>query len=153
MDKEVNPFMNKYTIIAAAAGALMLMRQTGLAQTQTYSSTTNPRPSVTDSHGPVNNSISIGPGVGMNNPSQWGRANAAYVRREIAKAKADGKDVAAAQIQYAMGMKNLNNGMNKEAAQHFDSALRAVGVEPKAQGQNPGESTAGHMAMPGAAHP
>ena len=89
----------------------------------------------------------------MNSPSQHGRANAIFVQHEITKARSQGKDVTAAEGQYTMGMAALNRGLNKEAAQHFDTALRAVGVEPKAQGQNPGETMPGHASMPGETKP
>jgi hypothetical protein len=58
-----------------------------------------------------------------------------------------------AENQYRVGLSALNNGLNKEAAEHFDRALRAVGVQPKVQGQNPGEPVAGHEAMPGNTRP
>jgi hypothetical protein len=70
------------------------------------------------------------------------------VEHEIMKAKADGKDVTVAEAQRRMGMTALNNGLNKEAAQHFDTALRSLGIAPKAQGQNPGEPLPGHASMP-----
>jgi hypothetical protein len=143
-----------YLLAVAGMGALLLLPQAGFSQTTTYSSeSNNPRAAEVNPHEVTNNSMPTGSGTGFNNPSQWGRANAEYVQHEIAKAKADGKDVNLAENQYRLGLNDLNNGLNKEAAQHFDSALRAVGVQPNAQGQNPGEPIPGHAAVPGSTHP
>jgi hypothetical protein len=144
----------RYLLAAAGIGALLLLPQAGFSQTTTYSTeTNNPRATEVNPHDVTNNSMATNSGSGFNTPSQWGRANATYVKHEIAKAKANGQDTTVAQNQYRLGLNMLNNGMNKEAAQHFDNALRAVGVQPKAQGQNPGEPIPGHQPMPGSTNP
>jgi hypothetical protein len=143
-----------FLVAAAGVGALLLLPQIGFSQSATYSSTSETsRATESNPHAMTNNTLATHGGEGMNNPSQYGRANADYVRHEIAKAKADGKNVTMAENQYRSGLNALNNGLNKEAAQHFDTALRSVGVEPKVQGQNPGESLPGHPALPGSTHP
>jgi hypothetical protein len=143
--------MKLYVLVGAAVSALLLPRA-ALCQTESYPSQANDtRTQSANPHAVVNNSLPTDSGSGMNNPSQHGRANAVFVEHEITKARAKGKDVTGAEGQYKMGMAALNRGLNKEAAQHFDTALRAVGVEPKAQGYNPGETTHGHAAVPGSA--
>jgi hypothetical protein len=145
----------RYLLAAAGIGACLLLPQAGFSQSTTSSSTAtnNPRAAEVNPHDVTNNSMPTNSGAGFNNPSQWGRANAVYVQHEIAKAKANGRDVSVAENQYRLGLNMLNNGMNKEAAQHFDSALRAAGVQPQAQGQNPGEPIRGHQQMPGNTNP
>ncbi len=142
-----------FLIAAAGIGAMLLLPAVGFSQSATYSSSSETTRAEANPHAMTNNTLPTHGGEGMNNPSQYGRANADYVRHEIAKAKADGKNVTMAENQYRSGMNALNNGLNKEAAQHFDSALRSVGVEPKTQGQNPGEALPGHPAMPDSTHP
>jgi len=148
---EVNA-MKKNLLAAAGFGALLILPQVGFSQTSTYSSSAS-RTTEANPHAVTNNTLATHGGTGFNNPSQWGRANAEYVQHEIARAKSEGKDVRMAENQYRVGLNALNNGLNKEAAEHFDSALRAVGVQPKVQGQNPGEPAAGHEAMPGNTQP
>lgn len=129
--------MKTYVLLATAVGASLLLAQTSFSQTTSYSSTTteDARGTTSNPHAIVNNSLPTGAGVGTSNPSQWGRANAVYTEHEIAKAKADGKDVTGAQTQYRMGLTALNNGLNKEAAQHFDEALRWSEFSPKHRGK------------------
>jgi hypothetical protein len=145
--------MKSYAILAAAVGTSLFLIQPAFSQMTASSNPQDTRGTATNPHAVVNNTVPTNAGAGTSNASQWGRANSVYTEHEIEKAKADGKDVTVAQAQYRMGMKALNTGLNKEAAQHFDQALRSVGVEPKAQGQNPGESLPGHAAMPGDTHP
>jgi hypothetical protein len=144
----------KFYIIAGVAIGALLLPGFGFCQAENPPSSANDtRTQSANPHAVVNNSLPTNGGAGMNNPSQHGRANAIFVKHEIAKARAEGKDVTGAEGQYKMGMAALNRGLNKEAAQHFDTALRAVGVEPKAQGQNPGETMSGHTSMPGETKP
>jgi hypothetical protein len=149
--------MKSKLLITAALGALVLSAPVAFGQTESSSTSTttadNPRAVAVSPHAVTNNTVATHSGVGFNQPSQWGRANSVYVQHEIEKAKADGKDVSAAQTQYNMAMNALNNGLNKEAAQHFDNALRAVGVQPNTQGQNPGEPMGSHAPMPGQTKP
>ena len=147
--------MKSNLLIAAGVGILFLLPQASFGQTESSSpaDVTSSHSDVVNPHAVMNNSLATGGGAGMNSPSQWGRANAVYVEHEIQKAKANGKDVTVAETQRRMGMTALNNGLNKEAAQHFDTALRSIGIEPKAQGQNPGEPEGGHSAMPGQTKP
>jgi len=75
--------------------------------------------------------------------------SADYVHKKIADAQAQGKDVSAARMQEKMGTAALKKGMNDEAAQHFETALRSIGEMPNTPGQNPGEAGSEHRAMPG----
>jgi hypothetical protein len=56
--------------------------------------------------------------------------NAEYVHNKISQAQTEGRDVSAARMQEAMGDSALKNGMNDEAAQHFATALQAIGAMP-----------------------
>lgn len=76
--------------------------------------------------------------------------NAEYVHMKIAQAQAKGKDVSAARMQEKMGNAALKKGMNDEAAQHFETALHSIGEMPNAPGENSGEASSPHKAMPGA---
>jgi hypothetical protein len=76
--------------------------------------------------------------------------NAYYVHKKIDQAQAEGRDVGAAKMQEKMGDAALRKGMNNEAAQHFETALRSIGEMPNAPGENPGETGSPHHAMPGA---
>jgi hypothetical protein len=76
--------------------------------------------------------------------------NGDYVHKKIADAEAKGMDVSAARMQENMGNAALKKGMNKEAAQHFETALRSIGEMPNVPGQNAGEANSPHKAMPGA---
>jgi len=69
-------------------------------------------------------------GVGMSNASHEGAVKAAFVDQKIAQARAQGRDVSAAETQEIMGQADLKRGLNDEAGQHFDAALRSVGVMP-----------------------
>jgi len=84
----------------------------------------------------------------MNPTSHEGNVKAAYVDQQIAMAKARGQDTSAAETQEIMGQADLRRGLNNEAAQHFDNALRAVGVMPAWPGHNSGEATSFHAPMP-----
>jgi hypothetical protein len=57
--------------------------------------------------------------------------------------------VTAAVSQEKMGRAALHQGLSKEADQHFDTALRALGVMPNAPENAVGESSSPHAAMPG----
>jgi hypothetical protein len=145
--------MRSKLFVAAGIGLLFLLPNAAFSQSENAPDMNPSRAAAANPHDVTNNSIPTNAGAGMNNPTQWGRANAVYVEHEIAKAKADGKNITVAEAQHRMGMNALNNGMDDEAAQHFDAALRSIGVAPKAQGQNSGETTPGHAAMPGDTHP
>jgi hypothetical protein len=62
--------------------------------------------------------------------------NAQYVQTKIAQAQKQGMDVSAAQMQEAMGKAAMKKGMNDEAAEHFETALSAIGEMPSARGDN-----------------
>jgi hypothetical protein len=146
--------------LSAAVGALLLSTPTAFGETYTTTTTTtysasayNPRAVPLNPYAITNNTLITGPGVGLMNPDQWGRANAVYVEHEIEKAQADGRDVSIADAQFGLAMNELDHGLNKEAAQHFDNALRAVGVEPNTPDQNAGEPIRPHFSMPGETKP
>jgi len=50
-----------------------------------------------------------------------------------------GKDVTTAKSQEAMGKAALRKGMNDEAAQHFETAFRSIGVIPIGLNQDAGQ--------------
>ncbi len=102
-------------------------------------------PRVAGSEMSANTSIAPAPGS-----SQPDRMSADYVAKKIAEAQAQGKDVNTAKVQQTMGNAALKNGMNDEAEQHFDTALRSIGVIPNEPGQNASEGNSGPQAMPGA---
>ncbi len=97
-------------------------------------------------------------GSEMNNPnamaasgaSGTGTVSSTYVHKKIDEAQAQGKDVSAARMQERMGEAALKKGMNDEAAQHFETALRSIGMTPNAPDENPGEGSSPNRAMPGA---
>jgi hypothetical protein len=78
---------------------------------------------------------------------------AAYVNQKIAEAKAQGKDVTAAQMQARMGQAALSKGLQSEADQHFDIALRSVGATPNEPATGSGEAQAPSGEAPGSAMP
>jgi len=90
---------------------------------------------------------SVAPAPGSSQPDKM---SADYVAKKIAEAQAQGKDVTTAKVQQTMGNAALKNGMNDEAEQHFDTALRSIGIMPNAPGENASEGNSGHQAMPGA---
>jgi len=47
-----------------------------------------------------------------------------YVSQKIAEAKAQGKNVAAAETQEKIGRASMRRGMSKKADEHFDTVLR-----------------------------
>jgi hypothetical protein len=82
------------------------------------------------------------PPAGPGPDSHGGKLTAAFVDQKIAEAKAQGRDTSAAETQEVMGQADLRKGMNDEAAQHFDAALRSVGVAPNSPGQDSGAAEA-----------
>jgi hypothetical protein len=88
-------------------------------------------------------------GAGMEH--LWGGPDANFVAHKIAQARAQGytQEAAAAETQERMGVAELQNGMNREAADHFDAALLALGLVPNAQGQLSGEVGPRHPHVPG----
>jgi hypothetical protein len=137
------------------AAALALRPAPGLAQTTevyTPSVTTTQTTTTTTTTAPVvnpNDPAQFPPaGVGMNPDSHEGKVKAAYVDQQIALAKARGEDTSAAETQEVMGQAALMHGLDTEAAQHFDAALRAVGVMPSWPEHNSGEAGSLHAPMP-----
>jgi hypothetical protein len=114
------------------------------AETTTTTTTTTTVPGV-----PVNpnDPVQFPPG-GPGPDSHEGNMKAAFVDQKIAEAKAQGQDTSAAETQEVMGQADLRKGMNDEAAQHFDAALRSVGVMPSAPGKDSGEAGSLHHPMP-----
>ena len=62
-----------------------------------------------------------------------------YLAKKIAVAQAQGKDVTTAKSQEAMGKAALRKGMNDEAARHFETAFRSIGVIPIGLDQDAGD--------------
>jgi hypothetical protein len=88
--------------------------------TVTTSSTVNP-----------NSPLQFPPGGSGNNvTSHSENYKAAFLDRKIAEAKANGMDTSPAETQEVMGQAALRQGLNAEADQHFDAALRSIGVQP-----------------------
>jgi hypothetical protein len=71
--------------------------------------------------------------------------NSQYVHMKIEQARAQGKDVSAARMQEQMGNAALKKGNNDRAAQHFDTALRAIGEMPSAPGEDSGGFSPDHQ--------
>ena len=88
-------------------------------------------------------------GVPKAGETVWSTANANYVAQKIAQAKAAGWDTSPAEVQENMGVTALSNGQDKEAAQHFEAALRSLDVMPKQAGENAGEAAPGHQTITG----
>ena len=88
------------------------------------------------------------PSAGTN--SHEGAVKGAYVDLKIAEAKEQGRDTSAAISQSLMGRAALAKGQSDAAAQHFDAALRSVGVMPNWPGKNvgAGEMYSEHAAIP-----
>ncbi|HLH78337.1 MAG TPA: hypothetical protein VKV28_16155 [Candidatus Binataceae bacterium] len=76
---------------------------------------------------------------------QWPGAVAKYVAEQIAKAKAEGKDTSLAEAHYRLAINWIRMGQNLNAAHHFDTALRALGIRPQVPGQNVGEVMGVHQ--------
>jgi hypothetical protein len=114
--------------------------------------TTNQTTTTTTTTGPAvnpNDPVQFPPGgAGTSGASHQGDVKAAYVDQQIAMAKARGQDTSAAETQEIMGQAALKRGLNDEAAQHFDAALRSVGVTPSWPGHNSGEAGSYHPGMP-----
>jgi hypothetical protein len=113
-------------------GAAVVWSQT----TTTTTTTTTIAPAVNP-----NDPVQFPPG-GPGPDSHGGKLSAAFVDQKIAEAKAQGYDTSAAETQEVMGQADLRKGMNDEAAQHFDAALRSVGVPPNSPGQDSGAAEA-----------
>jgi hypothetical protein len=88
------------------------------------------------------------PGIPPNTPRPLGPASGGsrgygmkenYLAKKIADAQAQGKDVTTAKSQEAMGKAASRKGMNDEAARHFETALRSIGVIPIGLDQDAGE--------------
>jgi hypothetical protein len=138
------------------AAALFASPAIGLAYTdQVYAPATTQAQTTTT----VTNSRSMT--VNPNDPKQFPPANfgfsadqrqgnfkAAYVDQQIAIAKSHGIDTSVAENQSVIGRADLKKGLNQEAAQHFDNALRALGVMPAQPQHNSGEVGMYHAPMP-----
>jgi hypothetical protein len=74
-----------------------------------------------------NTSKPAGPAPGS---SRADKTKAEFLAKKIADAQAQGKDVTTAKSQEAMGKAALRKGMSDEAAQHFETAFRSIGVIP-----------------------
>ncbi len=137
-----------------AAAAFALISAPGFSQTaEIYTpSVTTSRTTTTTTTAPIvnpNDPAQFPPaGNGMNPDSHEGKVKAAFVDQQIAQAKARGMDTSAAENQEVMGQAALMHGMDVEAAQHFDAALRSVGIEPAWPEHNPGEASSIHHPMP-----
>ena len=151
--------MKFFNLLSGAGVALMvcatlaLTPATGFSQTtEVYTpSVTTTRTTTTVTNAPVVNPNDPAqfPPAGSGNPdSHQGKVNAAYVDQQIALAKERGMDTSAAENQEIMGQADLMHGLNDEAAQHFDAALRSVGIMPSWPGHNPGEAESIHHPMP-----
>jgi len=95
---------------------------------------------------PPNTPRPLGPAVG----SRADATKADYLAKKIAVAQAQGKDVTTAKSQEAMGKAALRKGMNDEAARHFETAFRSIGVIPIGLDQDAGERNSEHQWMRGA---
>ena len=135
------------------AAALAVTPALGLAQTTVYEPGVTSRTTTTTvTNGPAvnpNSPVQFPPAnVGMAPDSHEGKVKAAYVDQQIALAKARGQNTSAAETQEIQGQSDLRRGLNTEAAQHFDAALRSIGVMPNQPEHNPGEVGSFHAPMP-----
>jgi hypothetical protein len=125
-----------------AGGALAMLLGFGAAVV--WSQTTTTTTTTVTTIAPVvnpNDPVQFPP-AGPGPDSHGGKLTAAFVDQKIAEAKAQGRDTSAAETQEVMGQADLRKGMNDEAAQHFDAALRSVGVAPNSPGQDSGAAEA-----------
>ena len=134
------------------AAALAVSPALGLAQTTVYAPATSRTTTTTTTSGPPvnpNSPVQFPPAnMGMAPDSHEGKVKAAYVDQQIALAKARGQDTSAAETQEIQGQSDLSRGLNTEAAQHFDAALRSIGVMPSHPQQDSGEAGSIHSSMP-----
>jgi hypothetical protein len=116
------------------AAALAVTPALGLAQTTVYAPATSRTTTTTVTNGPAVNPNSPvqfpAANVGMAPDSHQGKIKAAYVDQQIALAKSRGQNTSAAETQEIQGQSDLRRGLNAEAGQHFDAALRSIGAEP-----------------------
>lgn len=134
------------------AAALAITPAFGLAQTTVYVPATTGTTTTTTTTGTAvnpNSPVQFPPAnVGMAPDSHEGKVKATYVDQQIALAKARGEDTSVAETQEIQGQSDLRRGLNTEAAQHFDAALRALNVMPSHPEQNSGEAGSVHSTMP-----
>jgi len=134
------------------AAALAATPALALAQTTVYAPATSRTTTTTVTNGPTvnpNSPVQFPPAnVGMGADSHEGKVKAAYVDQQIALAKARGQNTSAAETQEIQGQSDLTRGLNTEAAQHFDAALRSIGVMPSHPHEDSGEAGAPHAPMP-----
>lgn len=133
------------------AAALTVTPVFALAQTTVYAPATSRTTTTVTSGTPVNpnSPVQFPPAnVGMAPDSLEGKVKAAYVDQQIAMAKARGQNTSAAETQEIQGQSDLRRGLNTEAAQHFDAALRSLNVMPSHPDQNSGEAGSIHTTMP-----
>jgi len=126
--------------LASGGIAIMLGLGTALVWAQTTTTTTTTVTTIAPAVNP-NDPVQFPPG-GPGPDSHGGKLTASFVDQKIAEAKAQGYDTSAAETQEVMGQADLRKGMNDEAAQHFDAALRSVGVTPNSPGQDSGAAEA-----------
>lgn len=93
---------------------------------------------------PPNTSRPLGPAPGS---SRADATKADYLAKKIADAHVQGKDVTTAKLQEAMGKAALRKGKNDEAARHFETAFRLIGVIPTGLDQDAGEGNSKHQRM------
>jgi hypothetical protein len=137
------------------AAALLISPAAGLAYTDIYYPATSQAQTTTTVT--TGRSMTVNP----NSPRQFPPANfgfsadqrqgafkAEYVDQQIALAKARGINTDPAIAQEIQGRADLKKGLNEEAAQHFDAALRSLGVMPSQPEHNPGEVGVYHNPMP-----
>jgi hypothetical protein len=161
---EVN-YMKLFNFVAGVGAALLVGSAAPLARGQATepsvpSGSTAIAPAATSPTVPGEKAAPGAPGSGMSHTpamdkpaagaTQADAKNADYVHKKIADAQAKGKDVSAARMQENMGNAALKKGMNDEAAQHFETAMRSIGEMPNAPGENSGEASSPHKPMPGA---
>jgi len=126
--------------LASGGIAILLGLGTALVWAQTTTTTTTTVTTIAPAVNP-NDPVQFPPG-GPGPDSHGGKLTASFVDQKIAEAKAQGYDTSAAETQEVMGQADLRKGMNDEAAQHFDAALRSVGVTPNSPGQDSGAAEA-----------
>ena len=133
--------------LAGAAAATLLALAPAPAWCQSTTNTTTTTMTVPGTPVNPNDPVQFPP-AGPGTDSHEGKTKAAFVDQKIAEAKAQGQDTSVAETQEVMGQADLRKGMNDEAAQHFDAALRAVGVTPSKPEKNSGEAGSLHHPMP-----
>jgi hypothetical protein len=92
---------------------------------------------------PPNTSMPLGHAPGVSADEM--KAN--YLAKKIADAQAHGKDVTAAKSQEAMGNAALRKNRSDEAAWHFKTAFRSIGVTAIGLDQDAGQSNSDNQQL------